>query len=339
MKAEKFEHRRGRLVTTLMMAIIGTAMSTLGAAPAFSADVSGEQFGTWTLANSPYIVTDNVTIPANQTLTIEPGVQVKFNDNRGIWVYGTLDADGTSASKITFTSNGTAAPDWWRCIQFLNGSGGTLDWCVIEYGGYYEDCNVRCSGDASPTISNTTISHSDADGMRLYDNAHPTVSNGTFSNNAHWPIQRWNQAAPSLSGNTFSDNGHDAIYVNGHTIPADAEVQWDNPGVPYVIGNTTIAAGASLTIAAGTIVKFLDKHYLWVYGTLNAVGTASNKIVFTAYTDDTVGGDTNADGSDTTPAGDYWRCIAFDDNGGGALDHCIIRYGGYYEDANIHCID
>ncbi|MDL1948228.1 hypothetical protein FBQ97_00210, partial [Acidobacteria bacterium ACD] len=60
---------------------------------------------TWTLAGSPYIVTSNVTVNAGVTLTVEPGVLVKFALNTALTVNGKLTAIGTSGSPITFTSN------------------------------------------------------------------------------------------------------------------------------------------------------------------------------------------------------------------------------------------
>ena len=39
-------------------------------------DVSGNQSGTWTLANSPYNIIGDVTVPAGDSLSIEPGVEV-----------------------------------------------------------------------------------------------------------------------------------------------------------------------------------------------------------------------------------------------------------------------
>ncbi|MEW6541446.1 MAG: hypothetical protein AB1402_07530, partial [Bacillota bacterium] len=58
---------------------------------------------TWTVAASPYHVTSSVTVNAGVTLTIEPGVVVKFGHNTGLYVDGTLLAQGTPAAPIHFT--------------------------------------------------------------------------------------------------------------------------------------------------------------------------------------------------------------------------------------------
>ncbi|HWA26627.1 MAG TPA: hypothetical protein VG734_13285, partial [Lacunisphaera sp.] len=72
-------------------------------------NVSGDQTGnvSWTLANSPYTVTGNVHVPVGSTLTIEPGVSIKYAGAYQIYVRGTLLANGTSLAPIAF---GSTAP-------------------------------------------------------------------------------------------------------------------------------------------------------------------------------------------------------------------------------------
>ncbi|CAN5602647.1 hypothetical protein BH11BAC1_BH11BAC1_26140 [soil metagenome] len=77
---------------------------------------------TWTLSNSPYIVIDTVVVFPHVTLTIEPGVEVRFEDNKRLEVrQATLIAAGTNEDSIIFTSNSaTPYPGIWGEI-FLNG--------------------------------------------------------------------------------------------------------------------------------------------------------------------------------------------------------------------------
>ena len=56
---------------------------------------------TWTLANSPYELTDKVQIDENVTLTIEPGVVVKGNNNE-LQAFGILKAIGNKNNRIVF---------------------------------------------------------------------------------------------------------------------------------------------------------------------------------------------------------------------------------------------
>lgn len=82
---------------------------------------------TWAASNSPYIVVDTVVVFPGVTLTIEPGVTVKFETDKRLEIrQAKLIAIGTSADSITFTSNsGLPSPGIWDAI-FLNGENSNI---------------------------------------------------------------------------------------------------------------------------------------------------------------------------------------------------------------------
>ena len=69
---------------------------------------------TWTLANSPYVVTSDLVIENDVTLTIEPGVAVFFQDGTGLEVTGTgrIVAEGTEFQRIQFTYDPSSNNSW-----------------------------------------------------------------------------------------------------------------------------------------------------------------------------------------------------------------------------------
>ncbi|MBI2174206.1 MAG: right-handed parallel beta-helix repeat-containing protein, partial [Candidatus Omnitrophica bacterium] len=125
----------------------------------------------------PYIVTSTININYSisntlKTLTLQPGVTLKFAANTGLTTgaYGSnfpaaLIAQGTSTQPITFTtSSATPAPGQWSGLAFYSGTTAAtiLDYCIIEYGGAGSNtANLYASG-ASPTIRHTTVRYSSA---------------------------------------------------------------------------------------------------------------------------------------------------------------------------------
>src|SRR5258705_851831 len=105
---------------------------------------------TWNLAGSPYIVVGNALLSHGYTLTIEPGVIVKFNDSTALQIDGELIAIGTANQRITFTSNQPVpAPGDWGKIHFadtcvnavFDASGNYLSGCIMKY------CDVMYGGE------------------------------------------------------------------------------------------------------------------------------------------------------------------------------------------------
>jgi hypothetical protein len=115
--------------------------------------VQGNVSGTWTTAGSPYIAINHLTVPSGQTLTIQPGVVVKLGLGLNLTVGGTLNAIGTASDSIRVTTT-QAVPAIGQWGQVIVSGSGTLQYCVIEYGGV----TIQTSGsNVALTIINTLI--------------------------------------------------------------------------------------------------------------------------------------------------------------------------------------
>lgn len=113
--------------------------------------VSGPVAGYWANTNT-YIVTGDIRIPAQDTLIIQPGTNIRFTGNFSVLDTGLLIASGTTTDPILFTSNYAGpAPGDWNQISVSN-SASIIDHCIIEYAKY----GVTCSS-YSPVISNNII--------------------------------------------------------------------------------------------------------------------------------------------------------------------------------------
>jgi len=119
--------------------------------------VSGNQSGNWTAAGSPYEVTGEIIVPTGLLLTIEPGVEINFQGHYKFTVNGELQAVGTEADSIYFTTDDLATG--WGGIRVDSDDICTLSYCRIEYGktsGDYPDIH---GGGLALLTSNAVVSN------------------------------------------------------------------------------------------------------------------------------------------------------------------------------------
>jgi parallel beta-helix repeat protein len=141
-----------------------TTFSVVSAPPS---NITGGAIGIdtiWTVAQSPYIVIDDVFVESGVILTIEPGVVVEFTNDTYLMVNGTLNAQGNELNMITFTSNETdPKPGDWDGIDFNSAdSNSILSFSRIEYA--YKGIVIY---DSSPEISYNLIRDINRSGIEV----------------------------------------------------------------------------------------------------------------------------------------------------------------------------
>ena len=127
-----------------------------------------------------YVVSNSVTVASGATLTLQPGTILKFNTGCSLTVNGTLDAQGTRAAPIVFTSlkddahggdtNGDGdktyaqAGDWARIY-----AGGTLTmkFCRIRYCNNNSDQGAIQGTGGTVTFDNSIIESSVYECVRM----------------------------------------------------------------------------------------------------------------------------------------------------------------------------
>src|SRR5947208_14020033 len=65
---------------------------------------------TWTLANSPYEICQNITIPSTSTVIVEAGVQINFDPDMQVIVSGTMHLEGQAGQRIVFQAPAVFPP-------------------------------------------------------------------------------------------------------------------------------------------------------------------------------------------------------------------------------------
>ncbi len=222
---------------------------------------------TWRKCDSPIIVSGSVTVRTGTTLTIEPGVEVRFNSARALQANGTLIARGTAAEKIRFTSNVASLPGQWAGIRFNSSSpsatfnpqgaytgGSILEYCDVEYA---VDNAEQLRGVIGATGSAPYISHCRVRQSRVnYAAISFLVNTGLLPRIENVEITA-NTAEANISTNTTEPLSGIYVHFAGGTIIKGVRVH-NNPFVGIRIAGTpnTQISEAEVTDNLGTGIWF-----------------------------------------------------------------------------------
>ncbi|ACL03175.1 Fibronectin type III domain protein [Desulfatibacillum aliphaticivorans] len=303
--------------------------------------------GVWHDQGLPFVLEGNVTVRYSDrsgtpaTLTIEPGVEVLFQPGYGLTVgyyssgdfMGALYAVGTEQKPITFTSYAeTPSPGDWKGLYFSRStdeSSTALDYCNISYGGLTYNANIYILN-CEPPVSNCTLTHSSAYGIRLADNVTPAIEDNVISYNQSSAIYTFPVGVGGMSGNAGVGNGRDAIEVAGGLLREDQT--WKSQGLYYYIaGDLSVyyadrsGENALLTLGPGVNMAFASNAGLNTgyysngdyKGALHAVGTEGAPIKLYSAQDPAVPGDWD---------GVYFRNGT--DSPNCRMEYCTVQHGG-----------
>jgi parallel beta-helix repeat protein len=190
----------------------------------------------WTLVDSPFVVSQNVTVNQGATLTIEPGVEVKFGGDFSLIAKGRLIANGTQNSMITFTSNKyQPSPGDWGTIELSGTQHSLLAYCAVQYatnGITTENGNVEVKNSVVSSsyqygisVTNSTdliqadeIANNSASGVYVSGNNQVTIQNNTIRSNADgillYGTNSTGVSGVNISKNIVLSNTQSGIHLN-----------------------------------------------------------------------------------------------------------------------------
>lgn len=254
---------------------------------------------TWTQANSPYVISETVTVENGSTLTIEEGVEVRFDSGTSLIVSGGLVANGSELSKITFTSNSLSPQSGdWGSVRFNNNAnvGSVINHAIFEYGGGNSTGALITyqTGAFGFAITNSEFRFSSVHGIDLRASS-PQIFKSTFRDNGGYGIFSDLALSFEVDSSVVSNNTTGGIRVPINSSPSITASTIEGNGTGIFIDN-----GATPNIAFNDILN-------------NSIGirVIEASSVSPTITDNTISGNTtiglrNDGGGEVTADYNFW---------------------------------
>jgi hypothetical protein len=311
---------------------------------------------TWTYGNV-YVI-NKYDFYIESTLTIEPGVIIKFHPINGPYMMldsfsGRIIANGNSCRPVIFTSykddahggdtNGDSAATSpargnWFYVATNSADNSVFNYCEFYYGGGGSYLSVLEIYDSSATITNSIFAHNCGghSGSFYYGAldannalADTVITGNTFYDNI-LPLSI-NRILNIDDSNTFHSgavsNTYNGIFLHwGENFISN--VTWAETEVAFVIddGDLWINSGASLTLANNVVLKFTPNSILSLQNGASAlVNHGGTDVYFSSFKDDAHKGDTNGDGYSVGAPSDW----------GGIYDDTALGPNYYFTWSNI----
>lgn len=260
----------------------------------FSSTIDESVETTWNglSSGSAYTVSGNLAIQG--TLTINEGARFQMEEDVMISVTGALIAQGSESNQVEFTTADVNQGLLWKGI-YVNSADGRnqLDHVAFSYAGNSE---MDFSGvnhmaglglDANGKMSITNCEFSNNQGYAVYvddDGGQlETFTSNTFLDNMRAVGLPANEVDALDEASTFTNNANADVEIFASTYEENKATSWPNlaenatyrvSGNVYIVGDVTIDPGASFELDENVIID--------VSGSISAVGTASDHIVFTS---------------------------------------------------------
>jgi len=224
--------KKGISMLSVVLVFILSIAGLANAATYHSGTITSDE--TWTLAGSPHIIDSATSVQNGATLTIEPGVEVRFNKDAtnprlgigGADSAGRLIAQGTDTQKIIFTSNeASPQPGDWKSINFnANASDDSIiEYAIIEYGGVGGIIDISSS---NPTVRNCIIRYGSDEGIYISDSTSEVSCCDITNNDIGIHVSGRILNNPTIINNNIFGN---TTYGIQNTIPSNivnAENNW-----------------------------------------------------------------------------------------------------------------